>query len=100
MRDLRQGCDWALGRVAHVATLLIFDAVHLGNTPSSDYDRMIPLFLPPNGRLDITDREIYETANILGVRIRVDGVQIEGQAGRPALTQGSLPYWVKGLVRP
>ena len=44
-------------------------ARHLGNAPSSDRDRVVPFFERPKGRLGLSDRENYETANTLGFRI-------------------------------
>ena len=45
------------------------EMVHLGNAPSSDRDRVVPFFERPKGRLGLSDRENYETANTLGFRI-------------------------------
>ena len=44
-------------------------SIHLGNAPSSDRDRVVPFFERPKGRLGLSDRENYETANTLGFRI-------------------------------
>ena len=75
-------------------------AVHLGKSRSSDHDRVDPFFVPPKGRLGITHRENYDTANSLGFRIGQDDVEIRRLMRRTALTQGPLPYRVKDRSRP
>ena len=52
-----------------VAVFLLAFKSHLGNAPSSDRDRVVPFFERPKGRLGLSDRENYETANTLGFRI-------------------------------
>ena len=67
---------WLRNRRAHVCDGLTrgecgrdFSPLHLGNASSSDRDRVAPFFERPKGRLGLSDRENYETANTLGFRI-------------------------------